>query len=795
MGSDHQITRSPDHAMNNGDRVNILMVDDQPAKLLSYEAILGELGENLIKATSGREALEHLLKTDVAVVLMDVSMPEIDGFEMAEIIRQHPRFQKTAIIFISAVHLTDIDRLKGYERGAVDYIAVPVVPEVLRAKVSVFSELHRKTRQLQRLNHELEQRVLERTEELRESETQFRTLANSIPQLAWMARPDGSVFWYNQRWYDYTGSTFEEMQGSGWESVHHPEHVERVAAGIRRCWQTGEDWEDTCPLRGKDGQYRWFLSRAVPIRDSGGNIVRWLGTSTDISSQRAADEQIRKLNNELKQRLAELETIMQVLPVGIAVAHDPECRIIIGNAALSELLGTTPGDNISMVDVDPATQPFEMYQSGLPIDGRRLPVPVAVSTGKPVNMMEFEIRRRDGSATSVLASAMPLFDDAGNVRGGVGAVVDVSARKQMEDMLRERAALLDLATEAIVVRDMYGKALFWNSGAENLYGWKREEILGKNLHQILQTRFPIPLEQLEARMVETGRWEGNLVQHTRDGREVTVACHKVHKVDGNRRVVLEINRDITAQLQAEDALRRTEKLAAMGRVAGIIAHEINNPLEAITNAFFLLRELPSLDDQARYYAKLAAEELDRIAHITRQTLSFYRESQQAVPLALSGILDDVLELQSRPMQRQGIKLERNYRSEGRISGFPAELKQVFLNLIGNAVQAMPEGGRLRLSICEATEGATKRRGVYIKISDTGTGIEPEHAKRLFEPFFTTKSVKGTGLGLWISKGIIQKYEGAIRFRSLRMNGRRTTCFSVFIPGLTAGNKSSSRAVA
>jgi signal transduction histidine kinase len=176
-------------------------------------------------------------------------------------------------------------------------------------------------------------------------------------------------------------------------------------------------------------------------------------------------------------------------------------------------------------------------------------------------------------------------------------------------------------------------------------------------------------------------------------------------------------------------------------------------------------------------------------------LSFYRESQQAVPLALSGILDDVLELQSRPMQRQGIKLERNYRSEGRISGFPAELKQVFLNLIGNAVQAMPEGGRLRLSICEATEGATKRRGVYIKISDTGTGIEPEHAKRLFEPFFTTKSVKGTGLGLWISKGIIQKYEGAIRFRSLRMNGRRTTCFSVFIPGLTAGNKSSSRAVA
>lgn len=135
--------------------VNILMVDDQPAKLLSYEVMLEELGENLLKATSGREALEMLLKTDVAVVLMDVSMPELDGFQLAEMIREHPRFQKTAIIFISAVHLTDLDRLKGYQRGAVDYISVPVIPDLLRAKVSVFAELHRKARQLEILNQEL----------------------------------------------------------------------------------------------------------------------------------------------------------------------------------------------------------------------------------------------------------------------------------------------------------------------------------------------------------------------------------------------------------------------------------------------------------------------------------------------------------------------------------------------------------------------------------------------------------------------------------------------------------------
>src|SRR5437773_6734279 len=162
--------------MSQPEKVNILMVDDQPSKLLTYEVMLAELGENLVKANSGRDALEKLLKLDVAVVLMDVSMPEIDGFELAEIIRQHPRFQKTAIIFISAVHLTDLDRLKGYQHGAVDYLSVPIVPEVLRAKVRVFAELHRKKLQLERLNSELEVRVASRTIELEQKAVALQQL-------------------------------------------------------------------------------------------------------------------------------------------------------------------------------------------------------------------------------------------------------------------------------------------------------------------------------------------------------------------------------------------------------------------------------------------------------------------------------------------------------------------------------------------------------------------------------------------------------------------------------------------
>ena len=170
--------------MAKDDKVNILLVDDQPAKIMSYEVILQDLGENLIKATSGRAALEQLLKQDVAVILVDVSMPDLDGFELAAMIRAHPRFEKTAIIFVSAVHLSDVDRVRGYEMGAVDYVPVPVIPEVLRAKVRIFVDLYRKTRELEELNGKLEQRVTERTLELNELTERQSVLAREVDHRA-----------------------------------------------------------------------------------------------------------------------------------------------------------------------------------------------------------------------------------------------------------------------------------------------------------------------------------------------------------------------------------------------------------------------------------------------------------------------------------------------------------------------------------------------------------------------------------------------------------------------------------
>ena len=762
------------------DKVNILMVDDQPGKLLSYEAILGDLGENLIKARSGREGLEQLLKHDVAVVLLDVSMPEIDGFEMADMMRQHPRFQKTAILFISAVRMSDLDRIKGYQSGAVDYISVPVVPDILRAKVSVFADLHRKTRQLEVLNRELEKRVEERTRQLLESESQFRTLANSIPQLAWMANTMGEIFWYNDRWVDYTGVSLENSHSSEWTALFHQDHQQRVASSVRACLEIGESWEETAPIRGKDGEYRWFLSRAVPIRDAAGVVVRWFGTSTDISRQIAAEEKIRQLNSQLEQRLAELETIMQVLPLGVSVAHDPECKLITANQALSELMQVPVGENISHVDSS-GEKRYSIYRHGLEAASQDLPLERAIASGKQVAAEELEIRRRDGTAVQILGSATPLFDAEGKVRGAVGAFVDVTIRKKMEDLLRERADLLELASEAVLVRDPSGLLQYWNAGAEALYGWKREEVLGTPIHQVLETSLPTEDERIESDLNSLGRWDGNLHQKTRDGRQVIVASRHVFKRESSS--ILEINRDITAQIRTEDALRATEKLAAMGRVAGIIAHEINNPLESITNAFYLLEDHPSLDNEARYFAKLGSEELQRVCHITKQTLGFYRESDVPVDVSMRELLDDVLELQNRRLQLNNIALERRFNNNGIVRGFPVELRQILFNLIGNAIQAMPDGGKLRITLAERWNDEIKRPELTLSISDTGSGILPEHARHLFEPFFTTKSSKGTGLGLWISKGIVQKYDGTIRFRSIPLRGGYVTSFRIVLPSL------------
>jgi len=279
--------------------VNILLVDDQPGKLLSYEVMLGGLGENLIRAGSGKEALEQLLKQDVAVILLDVCMPDLDGFELATLIHHHPRFSRTAIIHVSAVNLSDFDRLKGYDSGAMDYVSVPVSPEVLRAKVRVFAELYRKTRELERLN-DITARQLDQSEE------RFRFLAETIPSLVWTADPEGRLLWANQRLLEYCGRTPEQLPSEGFEDGLHPDDRERLRDAWKAARNECREFEVEVRKRRYDGADRWFLLRAVPQKQDGGGVQRWFGVTTDIHEQKLVAERLREADRRKDEFLAML---------------------------------------------------------------------------------------------------------------------------------------------------------------------------------------------------------------------------------------------------------------------------------------------------------------------------------------------------------------------------------------------------------------------------------------------------------------------------------------------------------
>ncbi len=326
--------------MSEKEKANILMVDDQPAKLLTYEVILRELNENLIRSTSAKEAMEQLLRNEVAVVLMDVSMPDLDGFELADMIRQHPRFERTAIIFISGVRLTDVDRIKGYQRGAVDYITVPVVPELLRAKVSIFCELHRKTHQLERLNRELEQRVKERTDELdRKAEAlqqlnteqlqknlEMDAILQTAPDIIFSQQEDGARDYVSDRFYEYTGAPIGSANGFLWLEYVHPEDRERSMAMWTLCVRSGTQYESEYRMRGKDGTYRWFRARAVPLRDHQGKAVRWYGTCVDIHDRKLIEQSIRDNAVALEKMVDDRTSALRRLSSRLMKIQDDERR-------------------------------------------------------------------------------------------------------------------------------------------------------------------------------------------------------------------------------------------------------------------------------------------------------------------------------------------------------------------------------------------------------------------------------------------------------------------------------------
>lgn len=261
-------------------------------------------------------------------------------------------------------------------------------------------------------------------------------------------------------------------------------------------------------------------------------------------------------------------------------------------------------------------------------------------------------------------------------------------------------------------------------------------------------------------------------------------AHDYLMKDSLARLVPAIERELhecavrRARRRAEDALRASEKLATLGRLAASIAHEVNNPLEAVTNILYLLARR-ELDGTSREYVKLAERELQRVSQIVRQSLAFSRMTTDQLPVPIVRLLEEVLVLYAPRIQSRGVHIEKRFEWNAPV---PGEMRQVFSNLIVNAVDALPPGGSVYLHVFQSCEyGDPLRSGIRLVVADNGTGIKPEHRREIFEPFFSTKREKGNGLGLWISSEIVQKHGGSIRMRSRVTPGRSGTAFAVFLP--------------
>jgi PAS domain S-box-containing protein len=272
----------------------------------------------------------------------------------------------------------------------------------------------------------------------RETEDRFRTLADNIPQLAWMADRAGSIFWYNRRWYDYTGTHLHEVMGWDWQKVHHPDYVDQVVQKISHCFQTGEVWEDTFPLRGKDGTYRWFLSRAVPIRDSDGQIIRWFGTNTDVTKQRRLEDALESALDEAQRRAKEaeegkrlLDAVMEHVPEGITIADVPDVNIRMVSRFGQEMLGK-PAELITNIPVDEHAGKWAVFHAdGVTLaTGEELPLTRATQHGEQVRNEEWVLRSEDGSMVPILCNAGPIRDPSGKITGGIIVWRDISELRQ-----------------------------------------------------------------------------------------------------------------------------------------------------------------------------------------------------------------------------------------------------------------------------------------------------------------------------------------------------------------------------
>ncbi|MBD2122246.1 response regulator [Trichocoleus sp. FACHB-262] len=640
----------------------ILIVDDMPTNLDVLLDLLEAAGFKVVIAEDGERAIALAEYAPPDLILLDVLMPGIDGFETCRRLKANPATQEIPVIFLTAVS-DNVDKVKGLNLGAVDYITKPLHHEEVLARVNTHVRLQNLTKRLTAQNERLEKEIQQRQHLEVEHEQAFRALQRSEARFRYLIESN------------VIGVIFSKLDGS--------------------------------------------------ITDANAAFLQMVGYDR-------ADLEAGNIN-------------WQVLT-------PPEYNHF-SQVAVAEL----------------------------------------ASLGA-FNAFEKEYFHKDGYRIPVMVGGALLDESQEAI---VTFVLDLTQHKQAADKIREQAALLNITTDAILVRDLDNKIQYWNKGAEQVYGWSSEEAIAQDANQLLYP--PNSLDQLESAQSSLrvfGTWQGELYQVDRQGQEIIVASRwtLMHDAQGEPQSILTVNTNITEKKQLESQFLRTQRLESLGTLAGGIAHDLNNILTPVLSTAQLLQfKFPHADQQSQHLFEIIETNTRRGAALVKQVLQFARgvEGKQAI-VQVKHLIHEVKQIAEKTFPKSIELLIDVEPGLGLVSGDATHLHQVLMNLVVNARDAMPHGGTLTISAknlfvdepyARLHLDASVGSHIGLIVRDTGTGMPPDIVDRIFEPFFTTKELgKGTGLGLSTVRGIVKSHRGFIDVSSKVGQG---TEFKVFLPAVEA----------
>ncbi|HEV2132935.1 MAG TPA: PAS domain S-box protein [Terracidiphilus sp.] len=487
-----------------------------------------------------------------------------------------------------------------------------------------------------------------------------------------------------------------------------------------------------------------------------------------------------------RQRFAEL---VAEAPAAIGVLQGPEHRWayvnkhyvrVTGRRNASDFIGKTIGESLPEI----MTQQFlelldQVYGSGRPYFGCEVKASLNRGHAGQPEEVYFDfvyqpIRSAEGEVEGILVHAVEVTEK-------------VLARRKIESALvasQRLAAIVDSSYDAIASKDLNGIVTSWNPAAEKIFGFTAEEMIGRSIRCLI----PPELQEDEDRILATIA-RGERIDHfetvrlTKSGERIDVSLTVSPVKDEAGRIVgaAKIARDITERKKTEQALRTTERLAAVGRLAATVAHEINNPLEAVTNLIYLAKA-GAVREEIREFLARAEEEIERISQLTKQTLGFYRETKTATAVKVGDLLNPLMMVFASRLRNKGAEIYPEILEHPEIKAIPGEIRQLLANLLSNSIDAVQEGGRIHIRVSRGdARNGEQRSGVRITVADSGSGISSAAREHIFEPFFTTKKDVGTGLGLWVCKNIVENHQGSLRLKSSTKPGKSWTVVSIFLP--------------